>query len=70
METYNVKGDGVFYNTLISGLMFNHRMDLASEITIKTLERNIRLNEEVYNNLLKNLCKLIEKKYKNSGLSE
>lgn len=70
MEKYNVKGDGVFYNTLISGLMFNFRMDLAAEITIQTLESNIRLNEEVYNNLLKNLCKLIEKKYKNSGLSE
>jgi hypothetical protein len=70
METFNVKGDGVFYNTLISGLMFNHRMDLATEITIKTLENNIRLNDEVYANLLKNLCKLIEKKYKNAGLSE
>lgn len=70
MENYNVKGDAVFYNTLISGLMFNHRMDLASEITLKTLESNIRLNEEVYSNLLKNLCKLLEKKYKNSGLLE
>jgi hypothetical protein len=59
MENLNVRGDGVFYNTLISGLMFNHRMDLAAEITIKTLENGIKLNEEVYANLLKNLCKLI-----------
>lgn len=50
--------------------MFNNRMDLATEITIKTFESNIRLNEDVYTNLLKNLCKLIDKKYKNSGLTE
>ena len=70
MESLSVRGDAVFYNTLISGLMFNHRMDLASEITLKTLDLNVRLNEEVYSNLLKNLCKLIEKRYKNSGLAE
>jgi len=70
MEAFNVRGDAVFYNTLVSGLMFNHRMDLASEITLKTLEINIRLNEEVYSNLLKNICKIIEKKYKNSGLPD
>lgn len=70
MENYAVKGDGVFYNTLISGLMFNQRMDLATDITLKTLETNVALNDEVYSNLLRNLCKLIEKKYKNCGLNE
>jgi hypothetical protein len=45
-------------------------MDFAAELTLKTLQNNLRLNDEVYSNLIKNLCKLIEKKYKNSGLSE
>lgn len=70
MEANNIKGDAVFYNTLISGFMFNHKMDLACKISINALESNIRLNDEVCGNLLKNLCKIIEKKYKNAGITE
>ncbi len=48
MKNNNVKGDTVFYNTLISGLMFNHVLWEAVKITIDSLSRKIILNIEVY----------------------
>lgn len=69
MVSYGIKGDGVFYNTLISGLVFNYFLKQACELTLFTLERGIILNNDVYNNVLKNLCKTIERRY-NNGLTK
>jgi pentatricopeptide repeat protein len=69
MVTSGIKGDAVFYNTLISGLVFNYFLKEACDLTLVTLERGIILNNDVYNNVLKNLCKSIERKYSN-GLNK
>lgn len=76
LELYNemnfngIKGDAVFYNTLISGLVFNYFLKEACELILFTLEKAIVLNNDVYNNVLKNLCKSIERKYNNNGLNK
>jgi len=70
MEQANVRGDQVFYNTLVSGLMFNHHLKEASEIAIKILRnQGLRLNEEVYSNLISTLCKFLNKKYRNNNMT-
>lgn len=69
MISYGIKGDPVFYNTLISGLVFNYYLKEACELTLFTLEKGLILNSDVYNNVLKNLCKTIERRY-NNGLTK
>ena len=69
MVANGIKGDSVFYNTLISGLVFNYFLKEASELTMFTLEKGIILNNDVYNNVLRNLCKTIERRY-NNGLTK
>jgi len=69
MENFHIRGDPVFYNTLVSGLMFNQHLKEAVEISLKALEHNVRLNNEVYANMLKNLCRFFQKNFKNANLT-
>ena len=70
MVQSGIKGDGVFYNTIISGLVFNYFLKEACELMMYTLDKGIILNNDVYNNVLKNLCKSIERNYNNNGLNK
>lgn len=55
MTSSNIKGDSVFYNTVISGLIFNGFLKDALKILLDSLETKVFLNIEVYNNILKNV---------------
>jgi len=57
MKDNHVECDEVLYNTIISGFTFNNQLKLAIEILFETFEKHIKLNEEVYANVLKNLYK-------------
>ena len=65
-----VRGDVVFYNTLISGLIFNRELKNAVDITLFTLNKQMVLNNDVYNNIIKNLCKILDSKFKAQNLNK
>ena len=50
-----MKADRVFFNILISGLFFNKQLDEAINIVKLTLGMKMKLNMDVYTNLLKRL---------------
>jgi len=57
-----VIGDSVFYNTLISGMMYNSYIRSALNITLDTLKNKIFLNTDVYTNLMRNLIRVYERR--------
>jgi len=44
MKEMNISGDEVFYNTIISGLVFNYHISNAVDILFETLEAKMILN--------------------------
>ena len=57
MSKAKILGDTVFYNTLISGLIFNHMTLQSLEIVLEAFKNKIRLNPEVSQNLVWNLSR-------------
>ena len=55
VKSSGLKADRVFYNILISGLLFNNEIDAAINILKLTMKLKIKLNMDVYTNLLRRL---------------
>ena len=56
-----IKPDEVFLNILISGLCFNNHVKLACQLLENTFEKGIKLNVEVYANVLKSLLRCVKR---------
>jgi len=63
-----IKPDEVFLNIFISGLCFNNHVKLACQLLSNALEKNVRLNVEVYANVLRSLLRCIRRNW--SGREE
>ena len=50
-----VKGDKVTFNTLVNGCVYAKQMDSAYKITLDSFALNVRMADEVYSNLIRNL---------------
>ena len=55
MRRVGVKGDKVLYNTLVNGCVYGKNVDAAYNVCLDSFAMNVKLAEDVYNNLLKNL---------------
>ena len=55
VKASGLRCDRVFFNILISGLLFNNETDAAINIMKLTLKLKIKLNMDVYTNLLRRL---------------
>ena len=58
-----IKPDMVFLNIFISGLCFNYHVKMACQLLSNSINKGIRLNNEVYGNVLKSLLRDIQKKF-------
>lgn len=56
-----IKPDEVFLNIFISGLCFNNHVKLACQLTGNAIEKSVKLNYEVYGNVLRSLLRCIKK---------
>ena len=55
VKSTGLKADRVFYNILISGLLFNNEIDASINLLNLTMKLRIKLNMDVYTNLLRRL---------------
>lgn len=71
MKKDKVRLDHVIFNIIVNGCIFSGRIEQACIYSLEAFDRNIRLNNDVYKNLLKNILrnrKLKMHKKKHYGL--
>lgn len=66
----NIIGDTVFYNTLVNGLVQLNFVKEAVSILIDAYKKNVNVNTEVYEKVLKMLCLKLERKSLLSNISQ
>ncbi len=55
MKRSGVEADQVTYNTIINGCAYSGKLMQACEAMCESIARNVRLADDIYNNVLKNL---------------
>lgn len=68
MLSFHISPDEIFLNVFISGLCFNNHGKIACEVLFDSLDRGIRLNCEVYANVLKSLIRCMKKNVNFNGV--
>jgi len=55
MKADNIKPDPVCYNFIVNGCTFNQKLELAIKYLLESINENMKLSEETYNNCLEYL---------------
>mmetsp|Transcript_35650 Transcript_35650/g.6418 ORF Transcript_35650/g.6418 Transcript_35650/m.6418 type:complete len:120 (+) Transcript_35650:2528-2887(+) len=55
MKRSKVNGDRVTFNTLVNGCVYAKQIESAYKIALDAFKLNVKLANDVYNNLIKNL---------------